>query len=83
MLVIIILLLIGMITGAMVIYLEQGRKMVTKIQIIGRLWSHITDLRLLQNGVCSKTLEEIEKEIDVTEMLCRPYADSDDEEIFK
>lgn len=75
--------LIGMIAGVGATCLVQGRNMTTKLQIISRLWSHITDLRLLQRGTGGKTLEEIENEIDITESLCRPYADTDDEEIFK
>ena len=74
--------LIGMIAGAGVTCWIQVRNMTTKLQIISRLWSHVTDLRLLQRGTSSKTLEDIEKEIDVTENLCRPYADADDEELF-
>lgn len=74
--------LIGMIAGAVTMCLVQARNMVTKLQIISRLWSHITDLRLLQRGTGGKTLEEIENEIDITENLCRPYADADDEELF-
>lgn len=50
----------------------------TKLQIISRLWSHITDLRMLANGTGKKTLEEIEMEIDITEYHCRPYVDVDD-----
>ena len=50
----------------------------TKLKIISRLWSHITDLRLLIRGYGNKTLEDIEKEIEVTEHYCRPYADADD-----
>lgn len=53
----------------------------TKLQIIARLWSHITDLRLLARGKGSKTLEQIEKEMDLTEYYCRPYTDTDDDEI--
>lgn len=75
--------LIGMITGAGTMCLMQIRRMATKLQIISRLWSHVTDLRLLQRGTGSKTLEDIEKEIDVTESLCRPYTNADDEEVFK
>lgn len=72
----------GMIEGVGVTCLMQSKNMTTKLQIISRLWSHVTDLRLLQRGTGSKTLEDIEKEIDVTENLCRPYADADDEELF-
>lgn len=50
----------------------------TKLKIISRLWSHITDLRMLIKGQGRKTLEEIESEIDITEYYCRPYADGDD-----
>ena len=57
----------------------------TKLKIISRLWSHITDLRLYINGNRKKSLEQIEMDLDVTEMYCRPYADSDDldEEMMK
>lgn len=50
----------------------------SKLKIIARLWSHITDLRMYIRGMGSKTLEQIEAEMDVTEFYCRPYADSDD-----
>lgn len=52
----------------------------TKLKIISRLWSHITDLRMVIDGHGTKTLEEIESELDVTEYYCRPYADIDDTE---
>ena len=52
--------------------------MMTKLRIISRLWSHITDLRLYIRGQSSKTLEQIEDELDITEYYCRPYADVDD-----
>lgn len=52
----------------------------TKLRIISRLWSHITDLRLYINGNGSKTLSQIEDEIDITEYHCRKYADVDDTE---
>lgn len=79
----ILLFLIGIITGAGTMCLVQARNMATKLQIISRLWSHIADLRLILNGTSSKTIEEVEDEIDTTEILCRPYADTDDEEVFK
>lgn len=72
----------GMIAGLVTTCLAQARNMTTKLQIISRLWSHITDLRLILRGTSGKTLEEIENEIDITEKLCRPYADADDEEVF-
>lgn len=53
----------------------------TKLRIISRLWSHITDLRMLIYGHGNKTMEQIEQELDLTEHYCRPYADADDEEI--
>lgn len=52
--------------------------MMTKLRIISRLWSHITDLRMYIRGTSNKTMEQIEKEIDLTEYYCRPYADTDD-----
>ena len=73
----------GAVVGLGTTCLVQARNMTTKLQIISRLWSHITDLRLILRGTSSKTLEEIENEIDITENLCRPYADADDEEAFK
>ncbi len=73
----------GAVVGLGTMCLVQARNMTTKLQIISRLWSHITDLRLILRGTSSKTLEEIENEIDITEKLCRPYADADDEEAFK
>ena len=73
----------GAVVGLGTMCLVQARNLTTKLQIISRLWSHITDLRLILRGTSSKTLEEIENEIDITENLCRPYADADDEEVFK
>ena len=54
----------------------------TKLQIISRLWSHVTDLRMLIREQSKKTLEEIESELDATEYYCRPYADADDIEAY-
>lgn len=54
--------------------------MMTKIKIISRLWSHITDMRMLIEGKGNKTLSHIENEIDITEYHCRKYADVDDVE---
>lgn len=54
----------------------------TKLQIILKLWGHITDLLLLAHGqIGSKTLPEIENELDAIEAACRPYADCDDDEL--
>ena len=58
------------------------REKMTKLKIISRLWSHITDLRLLISGAGTKSLERIEEEIDITEYYCRPLADMDDTEGF-
>lgn len=46
----------------------------TKLRIISRLWSHITDLRMYINGTGLKTIDQIESEIKITEMNCIPYA---------
>lgn len=53
----------------------------TKLQIISKLWSIIFDLVLLANGQSNKTLQEIEKDIDLVEFNCRKYADVDDDEL--
>lgn len=53
----------------------------TKLQIISKLWGHITDLLLLAHGQKGKSLDEIERELDITEAACRPYADCDDDEL--
>lgn len=46
----------------------------TKLRIISRLLSHITDLRMFINGTGRKTIDQIESEIKITEMHCLPYA---------
>lgn len=53
----------------------------TKLQIISKLWSIVFDLVLLANGQSNKTLQEIEKDIDLVEFNCRKYADVDDDEL--
>lgn len=55
-------------------------KKMSKLKIIARLWSHIADLQLYIAGNRKKSLEQIENELDLTEMYCRPYADTDDVE---
>ena len=50
----------------------------TKLQIISKLWSIIYDLLLLIIGSQSKTLEEIEQEMDVVEYHCRKYVEEDE-----
>ncbi|MCC8128296.1 MAG: hypothetical protein LIO92_13050 [Clostridiales bacterium] len=54
----------------------------TKLQIISRLWSHVYDLKMVVCGQTEKSMEEIEREIDITECECRRYADADDEELY-
>lgn len=53
----------------------------TKLQIISKLWSAVYDLILLVKGTPTKTLEQIETELDVIEYACRKYADCDGDEI--
>ena len=59
---------------------EDAKKMYERVPRLlkTKLWSHITDLRLYIRGQSSKTLEQIEDELDITEYYCRPYADVDD-----
>lgn len=53
----------------------------TKLKIISKLWSIIYDLLLFVKGESNKTIEEIEKEIDIVEFNCRKYAGIDDDEL--
>lgn len=53
----------------------------TKLQIISKLWSAIHDLVFLVKGTPTKSLEEIEADLDIVEYACRKYADCDDDEI--
>lgn len=53
----------------------------TKLQIISKLWSAIYDLVFLVKGTTTKSLEEIEADLDIVEYACRKYADCDDDEI--
>ena len=53
----------------------------TKLQIISKLWSIIYDLFLLEKGESNKSMEEIEKEMDVAEYNCRKYAGVEDDEL--
>lgn len=50
----------------------------TKLQIISKLWSIIYDLLLLIKGSQSKTLEEIEQEMDIAEYHCRKYVEEEE-----
>ncbi len=54
----------------------------TKLRIISRLWKHITDLRMYIREQSSKTLEQIEDEMNLTEYYCRTYTDMDDLEVY-
>lgn len=53
----------------------------TKLQIIAKLWSIIFDLILIIKGESDKTLEQVEKDVDLAEYHCRKYADVDDDEL--
>lgn len=53
----------------------------TKLQIIARLWSAIYDLIFQIKGTPTKTMQEIEGELDCLEYECRKYADADDIEL--
>lgn len=50
------------------------------LKIIAMLWSSVYDLLFLVKGQGTKSLEQIEKDLDVIEMRCRPYVDVDDSE---
>lgn len=47
----------------------------TKLQIISKLWSAVYDLVFLVKGTPTKSLEEIEDNLDIIESACRKYAD--------
>ena len=53
----------------------------TKLQIISKLWSAIYDLVFLVKGTPTKSLEEIEADLDIVEYARRKYVDCDDDEI--
>lgn len=52
----------------------------TKLRIISKLWSLIYDLKMHINGTGTKTLEQIDQELDLLEYQCRKYTDIDDVE---
>lgn len=52
------------------------------IRIIRKLWSAVYDLLLLVEGRPVKTLEQIHKELDLIEFMCRPYSDADENDEF-
>lgn len=49
------------------------------LRIIAKLWSSIYDLLMFVKGTPTKTLEQIESDLDVIEYACRKYVDCDDE----
>lgn len=53
----------------------------TKLQVIAKLWSIIYDLIFLVRGTPTKSMDEIQKDMDFAECQCRIWADADDEEI--
>lgn len=53
----------------------------TKLQLIAHLWSLIYDFWIYVNGQSSKSIEDLEKKMDLLEYESRRYADMDDEEI--
>ena len=56
---------------------DEGGKEVTKLQIISKLWSSVYDLLFLVKGTPVKSLEEIERDLDLIEFHCRRFADDD------
>ena len=51
----------------------------TKLEIIAKLWSSIYDLLFLLKGTPTKTIEQIEIDLDILEFECRKYADDIEE----
>lgn len=49
----------------------------TKLRIIAKLWSSIYDLLFLIKGTPTKSLDQIHNDLDVIEVMCRPYSDVD------
>lgn len=52
------------------------------LRIIRRLWAAVYDLLFYIDGRGTKTLDQIHDELDLIEVMCRPYADADDIETF-
>ena len=48
-----------------------------KLKIIAKLWSAVYDLLFYIDGKSNKSLDN---DLDVIEIMCRPYADTDDVE---
>lgn len=53
----------------------------TKLKIISKLWSCIYDLKMFINNTGTKTMEEIDGDLNEIELYCRDYTDMDDMEI--
>lgn len=51
-----------------------------KLKIIAKLWSAVYDLLLYIDGKTNKSLSQIHNDLDIIEVMCRPYADTDDVE---
>lgn len=49
-----------------------------KLKIIAKLWSAVYDLLFYIDGKSKKSLEQIHDDLDIIEVMCRPYADADD-----
>ena len=50
----------------------------TQRRIIARLWSSVYDLLMYIDGNRNKSLDQIHRDLDETEVYCRKYADADD-----
>ena len=44
------------------------------LRIVRRLWGHVYDLLFLIKGTGKKDIDTIERELDLTEYYCIPYA---------
>lgn len=51
----------------------------TQLRIIARLWAHIADLKMLLNNQNTKSIEQIEAELDETASYCQKYADGSED----
>lgn len=53
------------------------------LRIISKLWSVIYDLKMYINGTGTKTMDQIDEELDVLEYHCIFYTDTDDTEVIR
>lgn len=51
----------------------------TEIRIIARLWAHIADLKMLLNKQSTKSIGQIETELDETASYCKKYTEDIEE----